>query len=84
MEVWKYPLNAGETLITAPGPAEPLWAGLDPQGNPCVWLKVISSAPVQELSFLAVTDRQRLNSGDHVSSFIHARAMWHVFKAVGI
>ena len=80
MLITPYPLGPGQTLINAPGPAEPLFAGLDPQGNNCVWLKVIPSAPIQEVSFLRVGTGHEFEGGEHVASYCDGRVEWHVFQ----
>lgn len=84
MEIWKFPLTPGQTLISAPGPAEPLHAGLDPEGANCVWLKVIpgEGERVQEISFLRVPDCHEFDGGEHVASYCDGPFVWHVFREV--
>lgn len=80
--IYKYPIQiTDEQEITMPIGAEVIHAGLDPQGMPCLWAKVESDNPTEDVSVLVVGTGNPImfHTERHVGSFVQGPFVWHVF-----
>lgn len=80
--VWKFPLHiAGTQYVSMPAHSRALHAGLDPNGQPCVWATVLTNmAPVEHTVYISGTGHP-VPDGDnrHIGSFNHGPFEWHVW-----
>jgi hypothetical protein len=81
--VHKYPIEIiAEQEISMPFGAKVIHAGLDPQGNPCVWAEVESTNTPEPVRLFVVGTGHTMpdEAATHVGSFVHdSFFMWHVF-----
>lgn len=80
--IWKFPIKiAPRQMVAMPCDARPIHAGLDPQGEPCIWAEVdTNDVQVSRLIILAATGGD-LPSDDwkHLSTFNHGEFVWHAY-----
>ena len=83
--IHKYPIEITDIQeIQMPQGAEIIHAGLDPQGNPCVWARVEAenfAAPVRIVVAGTGLPLSR-EAGGHLMSFKDGAFIWHVFLAI--
>lgn len=79
--VWKFPLGEGSAHFTAPAPARPIHAGLDPTGEACVWVEVDDDSPFREERDVVVTGTGTPipDGAVHIGSFNDNPFVWHVW-----
>jgi len=80
--IYKYPIAIiEEQEITMPQGAEVIHAGLDPQGNPCVWALVDTRNEPEPVSIVVYGTGNPVSyyPNEHVGSFNHGPFVWHVF-----
>jgi len=80
--IYKYPIAITEEQeITMPQGAEVIHAGVDPQGNPCVWAMVDTRNEPEPMSILVYGTGAPMayTPERHVGSFNDGPFVWHVF-----
>ncbi len=84
--VWKFKVGPGLTEIAAPGLATVLSAGLDPQGDVCVWALVHPGHPEQRVTIGVVGTGHEIDSPGEdwkqkfVGTFVLGGFVGHVFE----
>lgn len=83
--VWKYPLEiTNYQMIPMPIGVEFLHVGLDPEGNPSIWVLVTPGNPMQGQQIIiygtghpvmSVIDKK----DNYIGTFNHGQFVWHVF-----
>jgi len=80
--IYKYPISITQNQeILAPQGAQVIHAGLDPQGNPCVWAIVDPRNEDQPITILLYGTGWQMSEapGRHIGTINHGPMMWHVF-----
>jgi hypothetical protein len=81
--IYKYPIKiTAEQEITMPDGANVIHAGLDLQGEPCVWAQVDTDAKPVPVSILVYGTGHPMNFEPlaHIGSFTERSLfVWHVF-----
>lgn len=80
--IYKYPIQiTDEQEIRIPYDYEVIHAGLDPSGEPCIWVKVDTDFSDTRLSVFVVGTGNPIPSdaSKYVGSFIKGPFVWHVF-----
>jgi hypothetical protein len=80
--IYKYPIKTtGCQEILMPSGAEPIHAGLDPSGQPCVWAKVDDDRKREIVNIYIVGTGNPMPDDNvaHVGSFVQNCFVWHVF-----
>lgn len=80
--IWKYPLDIGTTTLPVTM-ARPIHIGLDPQGQPCIWIEVDLAAQTTDLivSILGTGHPIPEGVGEHFVSFTDGPFVWHAYIA---
>lgn len=81
--VWKFPIQILDVQdVMMPPHAEIIHAGLDPQGQPCVWARVKPTDVKVERGVYLTGTGTPIPDGDnrHVGSFTHGPFVWHVWE----
>jgi hypothetical protein len=81
--IHKFPLHiTDEQLIAMPAESQPLHAGIDPGGKPCLWCEVDTDSPetIQRKIFVVGTGNPIPDEASvHLGSFVAVPFVWHVF-----
>jgi len=85
--IWKFPLSFDKPLVVDLIDSDPILAGLDPQGVPCVW---VEHADVEDKDltvpckiYVVGTGQPFDFDGYHVGSFQQGPFIWHVYEDLG-
>jgi hypothetical protein len=80
--VYKYNLSSVEHLI--PEGFTPVHAGVDPNGDVCVWAEVNPAAAPQAVRFFVVATGAPVIEGHwtHVATYIDDPFVWHVYYEI--
>lgn len=87
MKIWKFPLMmVDDQSIAVPSGARPLYVGLDPVGDPCVWALVDPAAPTHGRRVRIVGTGHPIDGEftgtaiqPYVGTFVQGPFVWHVF-----
>lgn len=80
--VWKFPiLMMDEQRLEIPFGSKPLYVGLDPSGNPCIWYEVNPQETVSQVMFYVVGTGNPIPTrvNIYLGSFVHGSFVWHVY-----
>ena len=80
--IYKYPIEITDSQeIEMPISAEPIHAGLDPQGTPCVWAKVRTDNKKDSVTIYVVGTGNPIPrmARKHIGSFNQGPFVWHIF-----
>ncbi len=81
--VWKFPIDIIDAqIVMMPPRAEIIHAGIDPQGVPCVWARVVPEPANVERSIYVIGTGNPHPDGNnrHLGSFTHGPFVWHVWE----
>ena len=83
--IYKYPLDIGTSRFDAPPLFTPLYVGLDPSGQVCLWAEVENNDdPWCQLTVTMVGTGNVVNPEmKYVGTFIRGSFVWHVYYAHG-
>jgi hypothetical protein len=80
--IWKTTLEIVDVQhVSIPKFADPIHAGLDPIGVPCVWWDVDTDKQGERRSVFIVGTGNPMPQGiePYVGTFVHGPFVWHVF-----
>ena len=80
--IYKYSIKVTDKQeIQIPCNAKIIHVGLDPQGVPCLWAEVDTTAPMKPVSVFIVGTGNPMPhvAHTHFGSFIQGPFMWHVY-----
>jgi hypothetical protein len=82
--IYKYPIEiTDEQEIKPPQFAKPLHVGLDPQGQPCIWLEVDTENDPKTMRIYVIGTGNPLPeyTAFHAGSFVQSPFVWHVYTS---
>lgn len=80
--IYKHKLEITDvTVIPWRAGAVPLFTGIDPSGDPCIWLQVETEHAVYSRSVFMVGTGNPIppEASEHIGSFVWGRFVWHIF-----
>lgn len=83
--IWKFPLNDSDRqTISLPLDYRIMSAGLDPDGDLCIWAAVDPDAKRIDVEICIVgTGRAMPRLGDFIGTVLCDRFVWHIFTGPG-
>ena len=80
--VYKYTIDIGSTIINCFKNARVLSAGIDPQGNFCVWVLVDPTAAPADLKIMTIGTGWEVPENGRFVQTVKDRNiyMWHIFQ----
>lgn len=85
MTIHKYPIDIVDEqtieIRTSEGSTyRIIHVGLDPSGQPCVWVELTPGGWIRKTVIHVVGTGGRVTrSGNHIGSFVHGPFVWHVY-----
>jgi len=82
--IFKYPIEiTDKQTLQIPSQSSPLYAGLDPNGKPCIWCCVDSNKTNHEVTVYVVGTGNPMPERNptliYVGSFVQRSFVWHIF-----
>lgn len=74
-------ITMGDHAITTHERSKVLHVGLDPSGEPCIWLQVDTSQPFMHFGVFIIGTGHDVprEAVHHIGSFLDGEFMWHIY-----